>query len=101
MPRTGASRPAEAVLPMSCWPVRPAEVSMAVSLEDVGFGNAGAVGEHREVAALVRLGHVLREDRAVAAGVSRLGRLPRGPARGHLLVGDQQAQPARGNVQLD
>src|SRR4051812_35779725 len=43
---------------------------------DIGFGHGVAPREDVEVAAFVRLRHVLGEDRAVAARVARRRRLP-------------------------
>src|SRR3970040_1417885 len=66
-----------------------------------GFRRGGPVPENVEVAALVRLLDVLREDRAVAARVVRRSRLPRLAPPRKLLFAHLELESPRLDVELD
>src|SRR6185295_15742855 len=66
----------------------------------LGLGRRRGAFEEVEVAALVGLFHVLREDGAVAALVFACRRLPAALALAHLGVGDLQVDLALGDVEL-
>ena len=68
---------------------------------DLGLRHRGRALQEVEVAAFVGLRDVARVERAVATRVRELGPLPGSAAARQLLVRDAQAEPARGNVQLD
>ena len=59
---------------------------------DLGFGQLRAGTEDVEVAALVRLRDVLREDRAVTARGARRRRAVCGAARDKHVVGDVEVE---------
>src|SRR5258708_32161626 len=69
-------------------------------LEDVRLGGRLAIGEDGEIAALIGLGDVLRENGAIAARVAWLGSAPRRAPLRHLGFAHQQVQAPGGNVEL-
>ena len=68
---------------------------------DLRFLHRDVAGQKVEVAALLRLADMGREERAIAALVMRLRRFPRRLAARQLVIRDGEMQRARGDVELD
>jgi hypothetical protein len=68
---------------------------------NLGIGDRRAAFEEVEIAAQIRLRHMLREKRAIAAAIARRRRAPGGAARGEHRIIDLERQAAGGDVEGD